>query len=171
MDASLVALLGPSEFLIDIARDERELVVALGDAIVVRMNDGEAKTLTPRPLRQLFAGTARAPDLSTGPTPELMPFFLVLETMVVRYCDAAGRDATDQEMERVYSELRRRPDAGDGLLQSHLRGAARLYLSMRDVSEAEYEAVMRRLARSARTFSEGAVSRNYLATLRETFRG
>lgn len=171
MDSGLVALLGPSEFLIDIARGVGERIVALGDAVVVRTTDGETKTLTPKPLRQLFAGSARAPDLSAGPSPELMPFFLVLETMVVRYCDAAGRDATDQEMERVYSELRRRPDAGDGLLQSHLRGAARVYLSMRDVSEAEYEAVMRRLAKSARTFSEGAISRNYLATLRDTFRG
>ena len=175
MDTSLVALLGPSgsmtsvlpTFQVEIARDEQARLVALGDAIVVRMNDGETRTLSPKPLRQLFADSAPAPDLSAGPTPELMPFFLVLETMVVRSCDAAGRDETDQEIERVYSELRRRPDAGGGLLQSHLRAAARVYLSMRDVSEA----VMRRLARSARTFSEGAVSRNYLATLRETFRG
>jgi len=179
MDASLVALLGPSgsmtsvlpAFQVEIARDDQARLIALGDAVVVRMNDGETKTLTPKPLRQLFAGSARAPDLSAGPSPGLMPFFFLLEGTVVRYCDAAGRDETDQEMERVYSELRRRPDAGDGLLQSHLRAAARLYLSVRDVSEAEYEAVMRRLAKSARTFSEGVISRNYLATLRDTFRG
>ena len=167
---------GPSDALIpsfqlEIARDGQDRIVVLGDAVVVRTTKGETVTLTLGPLRPLFKGTARAPDLSAGPSPGLMPFFFLLEGTVVRYCDAAGRDETDQEMERVYSELRRRPDAGDGLLQSHLRGAARLYLSLRDVSEAEYEAVMRRLARSARSFSDGAISRNYLATLRDTFRG
>jgi len=44
-----------------------------------------------------------------------------------------------------------------------------VYLSVRDVSQAEYEAVMSRLAKSARTFATPPISRNYLATLRQTF--
>jgi hypothetical protein len=35
-------------------------------------------------------------------------------------------------------------------------------MSLRPVSRAEFEAVMRRLARSARTFSDGPASSNYL---------
>jgi hypothetical protein len=46
-----------------------------------------------------------------------------------------------------------------------------MYMSIRDVSAAEYEAVMRRLTKSARSFSSPPISRNYLTTLRPTFAG
>jgi hypothetical protein len=72
-------------------------------------------------------------------------------------------------MERIFASLRRRPDSEGGRLHGYLRAAARLYLSAHDISQAEYEAVMNRLAKSARTFSMPPVSRNYLATLRQTF--
>jgi hypothetical protein len=62
-----------------------------------------------------------------------------------------------------------KPDGAGGPMRSYLRATARLYLSLRDVSSAEYEAVMNRLAKSALTFSMAPVSRNYLATLRDTF--
>ncbi|NOU28636.1 MAG: hypothetical protein HOO96_12080 [Polyangiaceae bacterium] len=39
-------------------------------------------------------------------------------------------------------------------------------MSHRTVSQAEYEAVMGRLSKSAKTFSIGHVSRNYLDTIR-----
>ena len=68
-----------------------------------------------------------------------------------------------------HSQLRRRPDTVDCPLHSYVRAAAQVYLSVRDVSQMEYEAVMRRLAKSARTFAFAPVSRNYLDTLRQTF--
>jgi hypothetical protein len=46
-------------------------------------------------------------------------------------------------------------------LFSYLRAASRLYLSLRDVSRAEFEAVANRLRVSARTFSAGIDSTNY----------
>ena len=94
---------------------------------------------------------------------------MLLEYTVVRFCEADGRDETDQDMEQIYTLMRRRPDGDGGRLHSYLRAAARLYMSVHEVSAAEYEAVMRRLARSARTFSAPPISRNYLATLRATF--
>ena len=132
------------------------------------MGEGR-ETLVLRPVRELFTGDRRAPDLSRGPTPELEPFFMLLEYTVVRFCEADGRDPTDQEMELIFASLRRRPDGEGGRLQAYLRAAARLYMSMREVSQAEYEAVMTRLTKSARTFSTPPISRNYLATLRQTF--
>jgi hypothetical protein len=42
-------------------------------------------------------------------------------------------------------------------------------MARKEVSQAEYEAVMSRLAKSARTFAMPPISRNYVATLRETF--
>jgi len=46
-------------------------------------------------------------------------------------------------------------------LFSYLRAAARLYLSLRDVSRDEFEAVAERLRRSAKTFASRLDSTNY----------
>jgi hypothetical protein len=99
----------------------------------------------------------------------LEPFFMMLEATVVRFCEVDGRDMTDQEMLEIYAELRRRPDGKGGRLFTYLQAAARLYMSARPISQAEYDAVMNRLAKSARTFSMPPLSRNYLETLRDTF--
>lgn len=169
-DSSALPVLTSSVESFDFPRDAEGKLALLGDKIVVRSTAGETKAVSLRPVRELFAGTARAPDLSSGPTPKLMPFFLFLEMIVVRFCEEDGRDQTDQEMERVYSEMRRRPDGRPASrLHSYLRAAARLYMSKNDISEAEYDAVMRRLTKSARTFSMSPISRNYMATLRHTF--
>ncbi len=177
MDTNVVAALGPYDQsdanrlaipLLSIVRDERGKIAAPRDEVGLLV-DGLDTRLVFRPLRQLFTGDAKAPDLSHGPTPELEAFFMLLEHAVVRFCDADERDATDQEMEQIFAELRRRPDTAGGPLRSYLRATAQLYVSLRDVSAAQYEAVMARLAKSARTFSEVPISRNYLATLRETF--
>ena len=151
-----------------IVRDAAGKVIKPRDGVQAQGHEGQVE-LTLRPVRDLFTGDRRAPDLSRGPTPELEPFFMLLEYTVVRFCDADGRDETDQEMEQVYTLLRRRPDGGGGMLFAYLRAAARMYMSVRDVSAAEYEAVMRRLTKSARSFSMPPLSRNYLATLRPTF--
>jgi hypothetical protein len=153
-----------------IVRDDAGKVVAPGDVVQAHGHDGPV-ALTLRPSRELFSGDRKAPDLARGPTPDLEPFFMLLEFTVVRFCDADGRDETDQEMEQIYTLLRRRPDAAGGRLFAYLRAAAGMYMSIRDVSAAEYEAVMRRLTKSARGFSSPPLSRNYLATLRPTFAG
>ena len=151
-----------------IVRDGDGKIVTQSGGVQVHVGESR-QTLALRPVRELFTGDRKAPDLSRGPTPELEPFFMLLEYTVVRFCEADGHDETDQEMERIFASLRRRPDGEGGRLHGYLRAAGRLYLSVRDVSQAEYEAVISRLTRSARTFSVPPVSRNYLATLRRTF--
>lgn len=151
-----------------IARDGAGKVTALCDVVDANGDAGQV-ALTLRPVRELFRGDRKAPDLAHGPTPDFEPFFMLLEYTVVQFCEADRRDETDQEMERIYTLLRRRPDGDGGRLCSYLRAAARMYMSVRDVSAAEYEAVMKRLAKSARSFSMPPLSRSYLATLRPTF--
>ncbi len=171
MDETVAAALAQSEGSLPslvIVRDGEGKVVALSGNVQVHVGEGR-QTLALRPVRELFSGDRRAPDLSRGPTPELEPFFMLLEYTVVRFCSADGRDQTDQDMEGIFASLRRRPDGEGGRMHGYLRAAARLYLSVRDVSQAEYEAVFSRLAKSARTFSAPPISRNYLATLRQTF--
>jgi hypothetical protein len=178
MDASVIEAISngrdlskadtPNTLLV-IARDARGEIVSIGDEVEVETTDAGSRRLALRPIRQLFAGDAKAPDLSGGPTPKLEPFFVLLERTVASVCAVSGSDATDEEMEHIYSEMRRRPDGEGGVLRSYVRAAARLYLSTNNVSQAEYEAVFRRLTKSARTFSVGTISRNYLGTLRETF--
>jgi len=67
---------------------------------------------------------------------------------------------------RIYNLLRRRPDGtDDNPLFSYLQGAARLYMSLFDVSQAEFEAVFNRLTRSAKGYMEDAASTNYIRFL------
>jgi hypothetical protein len=155
-------------FSVEILRTSDGKIAPVRNDVLLR-DAGEELNVALKPLRELFTGSRKAPDLSRGPTPELMPFFLLLEMTVVRFCEADGRDETDQEMERIWSQLRRRPDGSDCTLHSYLRAAARVYMARNEVSQAEYEAVMSRLAKSARTFATAPISRTYLATLRETF--
>lgn len=65
--------------------------------------------------------------------------------------------------------LARRPDGHHkNPLFSYLRAAARLYLSLRDVSQAEFEAVAQRLHQSAKLHAGHIGSTNYFqAVLRQ----
>lgn len=128
------------------------LVHAGGRAIAVRL----------KMIRDLWSGNAEAPDLTDGPTREYVPFFATIELTAADYCALTETRVTDKEFERLYSLLRRRPDGSDGHpLFAFLQAAARLYMSMRATSQAEFEAVARRLERSARTFAMGWTSLNY----------
>ena len=92
---------------------------------------------------------------------------MLIELTVIDYCVTTRRVVTDQEFERLYVHLRRRPDRTDAEpLFSYLQAAVRLYLSLRDISQAEFEAVVRRLAHSAQRYSAGYASRNYVEVAR-----
>jgi hypothetical protein len=115
-----------------------------------------------KPNSQLWTGAAVPPDMSWEPPPEYQPFFLLLEWTAADYANIVRRPETDAEYERLYRQLRRRPDGQDAHpLFSYLRAAARLYLSLKDVSRAEFEAVAHRLSQSARHFSTYVGSTNY----------
>ena len=118
-------------------------------------------------LRALFRGDKPAPPMPNEPPPAYMPLFFFIEQHVLTFCDGLG-DKTDREFEEAYSNLRRRPD-GKPLSALHffLWQVAAVLVGKRPVSGAEFDAIFGRLARSARTFKIGLVSRNYISVLRQ----
>jgi hypothetical protein len=118
-------------------------------------------------LRSLFRGDRQPPVL--GDYPEAYnDSFLLLDLHALEVSKFLG-DRRDAEMKEIYSMLRRRPDGRSlGFVHDHMWRAAALVLGTRPLSQAEFEAIMARLERSCRTFEQGPVSRNYVATLRNT---
>ena len=116
-----------------------------------------------KPVSELFSGDHEPPSFTDRPPPpRYVPFFATIELAAARYCARAGDTLRDKEYEEIYSDLRRRPDGqGRYAISEHIQCAIRLYMSVRDVSRAEYDAVLRRLTRSARTFAMGYTSMNY----------
>lgn len=162
----------PERLWVPTALGEQHRVVPLNqDLPVPVMDDAHRVVWVPlEPLSQLWTGSARAPDLSPVPPPKYEPFFILLEATAAEYCDAMGSPERDREFERLYRLLHRRPDGVDpNPLFSYLRAAARLYLSLRDVSRAEFEALANRLRLSARTFSTRLDSTNYHRFVLEEF--
>jgi hypothetical protein len=151
----------PELLRVAIQRDENKKVVNPRDDVAVMGNEGLVLVKL-KPIAQLFTGSAVPPDLSRTPPPQYQPFFLLLESTAANYCAATGKPETDDELERLYRQLRRRPDGEDKHpLFAYLRGAARLYMSLRDVSQAELEAVLNRLSQSAKWHSSHVGSTNY----------
>ncbi|MBI4661660.1 MAG: hypothetical protein HY735_22785 [Verrucomicrobia bacterium] len=117
-------------------------------------------------LRALFRGNKLAPTMPDEPPPAYMPLLFFIEKHVLTFCDGLG-DKSDGEFEEAYSNLRRRPD-GRSLSDLHcfLWQVAAGLLGVRPVSANEFDAIFGRLARSARTFRIGPISRNYITVLR-----
>ena len=165
-DAGIDVSLGETIPVVPIRFDERGRVVPLGDEVAVASGEAVAIVRLKR-ISDLFAGDTVPPNFARGPTPEYMLFFLLIERTAVDYCTSTGEIQTDKEFRRLYRLLGRRPDGVDrNPLSSYLRAAARLYMSLRDVSRAEFKAVAARLSKSARTFSTGPRSRNYFNVTR-----
>lgn len=171
MDPDVVKTL--REAGVDTTLEKRVLSIALAanedggvipDTDVVCAVDGKAVVMvTLKETSELFVGDRKPPDFSKGPTEEYMLFFLMIERAAADYCVCTSEKIRDEEFAQLYGDLRLRPDGrSDHPLHSHLRGAIRMYMSLRDVSRAEYEAVLRRLVRSAHTFAMGPTSMNYL---------
>ena len=141
--------------------DAQGRLLPLGDEILVLA--GGIALLVPLPsISNLWTGERTPPPFPRGPTPEYLPFFVLIERTAADFCATGGRIVTDKEFERLYDLLRRRPDGADPEpIFEHLQATVRLFMSLRDVSRAEFEGVARRLAQSARTFSDGYSSRNY----------
>lgn len=151
----------PEMLRVPIQRDENKKVLVPRDEVPVMGNEGLVLVKL-QPVSKLWTGSAVPPDLSRTPPPQYQPFLLLLESTAANYCAATGKPETDDEFERLYRQLRRRPDGEDAHpLFSYLRGAARLYLSLRDVSQAEYEALVNRLSQSAKWHSTHVGSTNY----------
>lgn len=115
---------------------------------------------------ELWAGNQAPPPMSGPPPPRYQPFLWLVERAAMEYCAVSGEVPTDDEFARVYQELVRRPDGkGPAPVFHFARAACRLYMSLEDISRAEYEALIERLGKSARHHRAGTVSRNYHAAV------
>ena len=126
--------------LIPLDLDAAGNVAPIGDRVRVE-GGGAIAVIDLPPVDALFTGQRQPPSFSSGPTDEYIPFFALLESTVIDYCRTRDQLERDEEMERLYRQLRRRPDGRDeNPLFSYLRAAARLYMAVHDVSRAEYDA-------------------------------
>lgn len=116
-------------------------------------------------LASLFRGNGVPPDMTEYPA-AYVPVFFTIERHVVLF-GGIGRVPTDVEVEEAYGNLRRRPDGRSlGPLHDTLWQASALALGLFALSEAEYVAVVSRLARSAKSRKQGPTSRAYYAAIR-----
>lgn len=170
MDAEARAVLEQAGLKVDLTEwprvptriDKQGQVVPLGEEVPVMAGGGRLALVKLKPISQLWTGTRRPPSLAGRPPREYQPFMLMLELTAADFCTSLNEVETDAEFERLYRQLRRRPDGRDANpLFSYLQGAARLYLSLRDVSRGEFEAVAQRLSQSARHFSTHVGSTHY----------
>ncbi|NVJ26385.1 MULTISPECIES: hypothetical protein [Myxococcus] len=169
MDANAVAELekagvrvdAPDRLFVAVEWEDQKHVVPVGARALVRA--GEVTThVTLQPISKLWTGDKKPPSFVKTPPPEYHPFFILIEATAAGYCRAVRNTETDQEFERLYRHLARRPDGTDrNPLFSHLQGAARLYMSLRDVSKDEFEAVIHRLYQSAKHHQTHVGSINY----------
>jgi hypothetical protein len=148
--------------LIPIQVAESGEVIPLEDEVFVLSGEVTVPQVKLKKISELFSGNRQPPVFKNVPAEEYMRFFATIELMALDFCVSTKRVERDEEFERLYNLLRRRPDGRDyNPLFSYLQGSVRLYMSLRDVSQAEFEAVVSRLARSAKTFSQGPTSMNY----------
>lgn len=146
--------------------DESGRPLPLGDHVALILGgDTQPLMVSLPPVRSCFRGQRQPPDMKRPPD-EFLFFFHAIERTAHAYCAATGSAEVDQEFHRLYRVLRDRPDGRDrNPLFAYMRAAATVYLALRETSEHEYRAVLDRLARSAKTFSSGMVSRNYWETV------
>ncbi len=150
------------------AADEQHRI-RVKDKHSIFLTDGKTSAVWEvRSLRELFRGDkAPPPDMDQYP-PEYARCFFSIEKHVLTACDLEG-DRTDQEMEPIYSALRRRPDGKThlGPLHDFLWQAAAVTLGLHRLSESEFESLVRALEHSVRRRALRPVSRNYVRYLRE----
>lgn len=150
---------------IRIEREEHGRLLPLKQIVIEHGNRSVAVELQTIP--ELFAGTRTPPGFERGLTPPYEAFFRLIEQTAVDCCWNAQPEY-DREFERLYAQLRRRPLGQDkNPLFAYLQAAVRLYMSLRDVSRAEFEGVVQRLLRSAGHFTTDVTSTNYLRVVSE----
>jgi hypothetical protein len=120
-------------------------------------------------LAGLFRGDKVPPNDIEHYPPEYCPHFFFIENHFLTLCDGS-KDRTDQEMEEIYSALRRRPDGRSlGEVHDFMWQVAAMLLGGHVGSAAEYNALFGALIRSTRKWGLRPVSRHYIAYLRKTF--
>jgi hypothetical protein len=142
----------------------------ISDKHVIFVTDGEK--VAPWPvgsLTELFRGDNVPPANMEQYPPEYVMYLFFLERHLMMLNEIIG-DRTDQEMEEVYSALRRRPDGRSvGPTHDFMWQVSALLLGCYVLSAAELEGIFGALLRSARSWGIRPVSRNYAGYLRDTF--
>jgi hypothetical protein len=161
--------LNPDKLIVALETDDRRNIRVL-DKHSVPVTDGEKMAGWQVPaLGELFRGSRTPPpDMDHYPE-EYAPHFFFIENHVLTICEAKG-DRTDQEMEEIYSMLRRRPDGRSlGAIHDFLWQVSALLLGTRALSAGEFEALIGALERSTRKWALRPVSRNYASYLHQSF--
>jgi len=148
--------------------------IRLSDRKSVRVFDGERLAHWSVPsLRELWRGKQLPPVKLDRYPRDYCGYFYFLEKHLLNLSDARSAndtlgDLTDQEIEDVYSALRRRPD-GRSLGSTHdfLWQVSALMLGTRAISPAQFEAILGQLEHSVRRWALRPVSRYYVQFLRE----
>jgi hypothetical protein len=154
--------------LVEEVNHRRALIIKDRHDIALRQNDTEATWHVPM-LSALWRGEEKPPAQMQVPPSEYDAYFFWIEHYVLAYAEMMG-DPTDQDLERAYGALRRRPDGkSQGVLHDMLWQTAAVLLGRFAISQAQFEAIFGRLERSTRTFGMPPVSRNYVFNIRELF--
>ncbi len=161
----------PERLQVAIQFGPRGQPVLLGEEVPVVDEKWTMAHVKLKSISQLWT-TSTMPSFLLRTSPRHESFLLLLESSAGIYCTSMNRAETDTEFERIYRLLRLNPDGvDDHPLFSYLQGAARLYLSLRDVSRAEYEALTHRLSKQARRFCSHVGSTNYHRKVRYSVLG
>jgi hypothetical protein len=163
--------LNPDKLIVALEADNQRHIRVL-DRHSIPVHDGTKMAQWQVPaLSGLFRGDRRPPpDMDRYPK-EYTPYFFFIENHVLTVCETIG-DRSDQEMEEIYSMLRRRPDGRSlGPVHDFLWQVSALLLGTQVLSAAEFEALIGALERSTRKWALRPVSRNYVAYLHRTFEG
>lgn len=160
--------LNPDKLSVALEADDHRNIRVL-DRHSVPVTDGDKMASWSVPvLTGLFRGSRTPPSDMDHYPEEYTPHFFFIEDHVLTVCKAKG-DRTDQEMEEIYSMLRRRPDGRSlGVVHDFLWQVAALLLGTQVLSAAEFEALVGALEHSTRKWALRPVSRFYVAYLHQT---
>ena len=161
--------LNPDKLIVALETDDRHNIRVL-DRHAVPVTDGtKLVRWQVTALGDLFRGSRTPPpDMDHYPE-EYTPHFFFIENHVLTVCEAKG-DRTDQEMEEIYSMLRRRPEGRSlGAVHDFLWQVSALLLGTQVLSATEFEALVGALERSTRKWGLRPVSRFYAAYLHQSF--
>jgi len=179
-DPSTLAVLPPSdlalpelitwEVMLPVGADGRPIVSDDVWMAIHRRPSGspEVVRLDLVPLRSLFRGDRVVQEFGSTPPPEYDLVFACIERPLARFAAQSVPCVRDVEFEKLFSELRRRPDGRyQSALYRYAQAVLRLLLHLRPTSASEFDALLRRLARSARVFSTSVTSTNYFSNVLE----
>ncbi len=146
--------------------ESKELKPAIGynrESVPLFLNETVGIWRVPS-LRALYRGAKVPPDLGDGPEP-YEDIFTLYDQHLAMFSKSLG-PPRDEELAEIFSAIRRRPDGKSTRhLHDFLWQVSALMLGTRELSEAEFAAIVGRQERSCRTFAMGPSSRNFATML------